>query len=448
MRKLTLLTVILLTVCLAGAFAELTGVGAPTASGSVSVIIGYDLDNEGFGIVNDSSITVSMPLLDGSAGADGMDSMYGMITIDAIGWSLDTGSGLYDADEDSDAYGDLHADISASLHIDPLVITLGQPDFAINNVDVSDSYTVDANGDVTGDTGGLSIGYVSDMISVTAMIATKGDYRDAGDVDAAEADTDMAAPFTNDLTPDGSTDAGDEVLTNNPSDLAFGISFSVAPADGITVDGAFMFDAETAAKTYTNVAGAASATTVVTTADLMAFGINAVVAMDPITITIPFDYVSFGDSSGFEVDPMIGFTIMEGLTLDADFLFGSYTDVAGVDNDSSVMGAGLTLTDASALVDGLSNTVAFALVDMGDYTGAELEMQWDLDVDIEYAMGGLTPYVNFGLDEASSFDFGVGAILGADFTGIDNTAITADFTNEGGDPAESGRLTLDVTVSF
>jgi hypothetical protein len=444
MRKLTLLTVILLTVCLAGAFAELTGVGAPTASGSVSVIIGYDLDNEGFGIVNDSSITVTMPLLDGSAGAGGMDDMYGEITIDAIGWSLDTGSALYDADEDSDGYGDLDASITASLHINPLVITLGKPDFAINYVDVSDSYNVDANGDVTGDTGGLSIGYVSDMVTVTAMIATKGDYRDAGDVDATEADTDHAAPFTNDLTPDGATSAGDEVYTNDANDMAFGVSFSLAPADGITIDGTFMYDAATDSKSSTAVNVAA--TTIATAEDLMAVGLKAVVAMDPLTLTIPVDFVQFGDASGFEVNPVVGFTIMEGLTLDANFLFGSYTEVAAAPN--AVVGAGLTLTDAASLVDGLTNTVAFALVDMSDYEDVDADMQWDLDVDIEYAMGGLTPYFNFGLDEASSFDFGVGAILGADFTGIDNTAITVDYTNGGGDPAESGRVTLDVTVSF
>jgi hypothetical protein len=436
MRKLALLTVILLTVCLAGAFAELTGVGAPTASGSVSLIIGFDLDDSAFGFVNDSSITLSMPLLDGSAGADGMDDMYGMITIDAIGWSLDPDEGLYDADEDSDAYGDLDASISASLHIDPLVITLGQPDFAINNVDVAD-YAVDANADASSDTGGFSIGYVSDMVSVTVKIASENDYRgDTDDVAAGGYDDTMTTAFNNEV--DDNDDAED-YTANVDMNMVFGADISLAPADGVTVDIGFMYDAE-------NVGDDA----------LMGVGANIGLAMAPLTVTIPVDFVSIGDKSGFEVNPIIGFDIMEGLNLAVDMLFGSYSEVVSADLEgtpgdieNSLFDLGVTVTDSGAFVDGLTWTLAFALADMMDYLGAEpADTAWDLDVDAAFDMGGLAPYVNFGLDEASSFDFGVGAVMSADFTGIDNTTITADFTNEGGDPAESGRVTLDVTVAF
>jgi hypothetical protein len=476
MRKLALLTVILLTVCLTGVFAELTGIGAPTASGSATVIVGYDLDNSGFGFKNSSSLTLTMPLADGSAGASGDDGMYGEITVDEIAWSIEDGKGFYDADEDDTGGSNLKASITAALHIDPLVITIyDKPDFAINKVDVGTDYAVDAKGDVTGDTGGLSIGYVSDMISVTGMIASKGDYRDASDVDAEKAEDKHVIPFNNDVQDE--QDAGDEVLANNPADFAFGATATIKPMDDITVDIAFMMDPKTSEKYYSDKADADSdgetddGTAAIKDTELMAFGANISVALDPLTLTIPVDFVSYTTAtdtkSGFEVDPTVAFEIMENLTLDANFLYGSYTKVAAADIDTKGAAAvgdigavgevGLTVTDAGAFMDGLEWTVAFALKDLMNYlnTDPKPDTQWDLDVDVEYTTGGLTPYINFGYDELGVLDLGLGAKLGAEFTGLDNTCITIDYTNEAltdkkdtTDTSEKGRITCDVTVSF
>src|SRR6056297_3387144 len=102
MRKALLVFALVAFLATGTVFAELTGVGEPTVSGSVSTSYGYDLDSEAHGFYNDSSLTLTLPLLGGSSTKGGDDGMYGEITVDGIGWQLNN-DGFYDVDEDDDA---------------------------------------------------------------------------------------------------------------------------------------------------------------------------------------------------------------------------------------------------------------------------------------------------------------------------------------------------------
>jgi len=441
MRKGSLLLVALL-VLTTGAFAEITGVGEPSVSGSVEVTFGYDLDNEGMGFVNDDSISLTLPLLDGSAGASGDDGIYGEITVDGIGWNLNN-DGFYDADEDADAPDatELDVSISAKLYINDLFVGLGNPGFDFNNVDIDDSYPTDVNPDASSATGGISVGYMSDMFTVELLVATEGDYRLTGDdgVTAGDVGTDDdAAVFDNDVWPDDET-ASDTYVTNVDANMVFGAVVSVSPAEGVSIPINFVYDADYSGSDA-----------------LIGFGMAPSIAAGMATISIPFDYASIGDITGMEADPTVSLAVMENLAVALDFLYASYENVTitespnGAPGDNAVADLTLTVTDSGQFVPGLANTLAVSAGNLLDYDGSG-DVSWDLDVDSSFTTNGMKPYVNFGYGSNENFDLGLGVVLMAEATGLDNTTVTLDYTNDAladATATESGRVTLNVKVAF
>src|SRR6056297_2265168 len=129
MRKALLVFALVAFLATGTVFAELTGVGEPTVSGSVSTTFGYDLDNEGHGIANDASLTLTLPLLDGTMTKGGDEGMYGEITVKEIGFQLREGE-FYDVEEDdtSTDASILAASLSAKLVLNDLFVGLGNPD--------------------------------------------------------------------------------------------------------------------------------------------------------------------------------------------------------------------------------------------------------------------------------------------------------------------------------
>jgi len=429
---------VLLAIALVGsfAFAEITGVGAPTVSGSVSTTFGYDLYNEASGFVNDSDLTLTLPLLDGSAVKGGSDKYYGEITVDGIGWQLNQ-DGFYDVDEDAD--GDnksvLDASISAKLVLDKFFVKLGNPGFDMNNVDVSDDYLVDANAykdDALKDwTGGASFGYASDMFTVEVKVASKNDYRGAQDDVTATVDDEYTDPFDNDT--EESDDA--ETYTAGKNEYVFGAALTINPLEGVTVPVTFSYNAKAPSDA------------------LIAVGAAPSFAFAPLTINLPIDYVMYGDMYGFEIAPSVSYVITEGADVALTFVYGMYEDTVPYAN-GAVGDFSLTFTEAEekGFVENLAATLKCGLVDMLDYNGTDKDMGWTVDADLSYNLNGLKPYVNCGYGSDEVFDLGVGVILGADFTGLDNTTITLDYTNEQITPdptaAIVNRVTLNVTVAF
>jgi len=161
----------------------------------------------------------------------------------------------------------------------------------------------------------------------------------------------------------------------------------------------------------------------------------------------------YGDQYGFEIAPSVSYVITEGADVALTFVYGMYEDTV-LYADGAVGDLSLTFTEAEekGFVENLAATLECGLVDMLDYTGLDADMGWTVDADLSYNMGGLKPYVNCGYGSDEVFDLGVGVILDADFTGLDNTTITLDYTNEQITPdptaAIVNRVTLDVTVAF
>ncbi len=448
MRKALLVFALVAFLATGTVFAELTGVGEPTVSGSVSTTFGYDLDDEASGFVNDSSLTLTLPLLDGSMTKGGDDGMYGEITVDEIGWQLNN-DGFYDVDEDADAQNtsELDASISAKLVLNDFFVGLGQPDFDFNNVDIDDSYAVDVNPDAAADTGGLSLGFMNDLVTFELFLASEGDYRNTlqdgnpaseGDDDA----TDEAPVFDNDIDPDDNEDT--ELFTpNTDNNYVVGGALTLTPMEGVSVPVNFLYDAD-----YSG------------TDALVAFGAAPSLTVGPATIDIPVDYAMIGDITGFEANPAVSADAMENLNIALDFLFGTYENLTvaqvpnGVPGEDPIADLSLTVTDSGAFVEGLANTVEFSLTNIMD-EDATGEMGWDVDVDTSYTTGGLMPYVNFGYGDNEVFDLGVGVEMAAAFTGLENTVMTLDYSVEDltdkdteAYANEKGRVTFDVTVSF
>lgn len=458
MRKALLVFALVAFLATGTVFAELTGVGEPTVSGSVTTQYGYDLDTEAHGFYNDSSLTVTLPLISGDMTKGGDDGMYGEITVEDLAVDL-RDDGLYDVSEDDtfDATG-LSASISAKLVLNSLFVELGAPDFEINKVDVDDDYAIDANfwdGDEP-TFQGAAVGFMNDMVTVVAKIANYNDgfYDAAQDNDTEEIGVHNTG-FQNDM--DGGSD---DSYTQNNNGYVLGAELTLNPAEGITIPVVFSTDL-TAADTF------------------MAIGAAPSISMGMLTVDIPFDYVNVSPASGFEVMPSIKYylTEAEGSSVAVDFLYGSYTDVGTIAyatnttaysvtpvNALADLSVVFTETETKGFVDNLAATLEVTLADFMDMedTGSDA-LPLDVDADASYNMNGLKPYVNTGYNfQTAILDLGVGVELGAAFTGLDNTVITLDYTNDAlvdgegytkpvadtSGNTENGRVTLDVTVSF
>ncbi|MCK5198766.1 MAG: hypothetical protein KAR21_10465, partial [Spirochaetales bacterium] len=237
--KKTLLIFLALALVGTFAFAEAAVGGEASISGSVSLTAGYDLDNEGYGFVNDSDIQITLPILGGDAGASGDDGIYAEILIDEIGWewNYDEG-GFYDTFDESDA---VYASISATVYFNSFYLGLGAPDFEVQNVDIEDDdYAFDAHADAELATGGFSLGFKNDTIDIALMVASERDWKgDEDDIGVwTDTDTDDNNFFINGT--DGQDDSED--YEANDGNLVFGVSATIDPAEGVTIPVTFLFD--------------------------------------------------------------------------------------------------------------------------------------------------------------------------------------------------------------
>ncbi len=409
MKKIFL---VLLIVALVGsfAFAEVTGIAAPTVTGDVTTTFGYDLDNEGSGFNNSSSVEVVVPLAGGSDTHAGSGDVYAEITIEDIEINLSTDSD--DWDEGAEVSYD--ADVSAKIIAGAIWVGLGCPDFAINMVDQEDDS--DVNLEDFGDEG-ISIGYASDAFSASVLVSSINNYMDASDDD--ETTTTEGTSWTDSDDEDNDTAPDPATVANSDHDYVFGAAATVV-AGPATVDVAFSMYPDT----------------------WMGFGLTAVVAAGPATVTVPFDYISneVADASGMEANPSVAMAIDGVGSIAADLFYAAYTDIVGL--PESEINFGLTFTEG--FMDALTMVVEVEATDITEEAG---DLGWNLDVDNSYDMGAVAPYLNFGYGSNEVFDVEVGAVFA---TAIDNATVTVDYTNEAlaGDTTESGRITLEVAVVF
>jgi hypothetical protein len=423
---------ILMAVALVGsfAFAEVTGVDAPTLTGDVTTTFGYDLDNEGVGFKNESNVSVTVPLAAGSDTHAGSGGIYAEITIEDIDISFDTDSD--DWDEGAEVSYD--ADISAKIVAGALWVGLGNPDMDFNNVDLDRDVQTDADdGDVDVDVNaamggedGIEIGYATDAFSFAFQVASKYDaYEEDSALVAAEDDS------TSWIDSNETDDINDGALVaNDGPDFVFGVQASVT-AGPATIPVSFAFDAED---------------------EVVAVGAAPSIAAGAFTLDIPVDYVKVADEYGFEMQPALGYEVAGVGTFTADFLFASYDIDATADAEAGVdvtvveqiMELGVVYE--AGFMDALSLTVDFDLTGLD----ADSDIGWNVNFDTKYDMGTVAPYLTVDYGDNEDLDLSVGADLAV----IDNATVTLDYTNghvlDGAtaDSAEKGVITLAVAVEY
>jgi len=404
MKKLFLM---LLAIALVGsfAFAEVTGVEAPSVSGSITTTFGYNLDLEASGFNNDASVDVVVPLAGGSATGAGSGGVYAEITISDIEISLSVDG------EDGDDEVSYDASVSAKIVMGALYIGLGEPDLSFNAVELEDFQDFNAN--VKG-TGGISLGYVTDAFSFEVGVKSKEDYS-ADDAEAAVAEEDEWY----DTTPE--EDASSADFANLDNNYLFGLNASITAGPAV-VDVYAAYD-----PSYT----AADA--------LMGFGANVAADFGVATLDLGFDYVTVGDDYGMDLSAELGADVGVG-TLTVNFLMQKWETVVPGLLEGDYMEAGLTFD--AALADELTLVLGFTLEDL-----TADEMGWEATLEAAYDLGAVVPYLETGYDK----DGVIPLTIGADFPlVIDNAVLNVEYASD--DVADfdnnKGLFTVGVTVSF
>jgi hypothetical protein len=432
MKKLALLAAILLLFGLTAGFAD----GGADISGEASATFGYNLEVGSAGFENDSSVDVILTFLEEQTIDSGMMSgWHGWIEFadfsviydqDGVMRYQDDWVIYEDADGDqsfldpsSPAGDDNSADYADSSVIwveEPTVmakITNGmifiqvydKPGFTgvdlvapiEDDTDFSDyddaswaAEDEEAENDVDvglGETGGITIGYDSDMFDVEVYVADYDGYGEAGD----EAD-----------------------------DWVIGGKVSVAAAG-----------AEITAEVNKAISG-----TVGTDDNALAVGAKAAYTLDAGMMTVA-PYVAI---DAYDDDVTADFQYEFGGGVDLTFtndnsagahVFYSGQSVAGAAASGDDMVKGLdievsfTEDGEAGFVPGLGVAIMFGYYDVGtDVVGDEADML--VEVDIDYMFGDFQPYVKFDLDQANGTAM-YKADVGINWTGIPNTTITVEW---------------------
>ena len=400
MKKIALVLAVLLVVS-GAAFAEVVVGGEATVAGEVSTTIGMDLESNVWGMDAGSSITLSIPLAAGSAGASGDDAAYGEIMLDGV--VVNVFSDAFDGDNDGGTlsakivFGDMYVGLNWGGYNNNYAA--GTADFDVNLS--SDWYAVPAYGD-------LAFGFNNGMIGVELEVAAKnGLTRAAG----ATANEDFVGAW------DGET--AEAAATATTQDGVNGLVFSADleyVSDVVTIPVYATIDPDWGGEL------------------LLGVSTDIAVAAGGLTIALPADFVMIGAANGFDVAPAVSYAISDAISVGADAYYYMH------DTDT-LMNAGV---DFAGAFGDLTTDLAF---DLSDLTGT---LGWGVDLGLGYAVAdGISVSVDTGYDSDSDFDVAAGLVFGAAATGIDNTVIAVDYANACfGTNADNGVISCSATVSF
>lgn len=217
MKKITLLTVVLLTFALVSLGAQIvdeTSGLSFNVDGKGSATIGYDIESGDFGFSNSSSASIDLTLVGESSASLGGNDIYGMIELDDfqiyIDSDLDTDDdgdiSYVDGVTDGDADGQLDTvstatlplafvvpSITATIYAGPVYISIygtdGMDSDKVGNIEGDSDGNYAAEDNETdletdlGHDGGLTIGFENDMIDIGVMIASADDHSDGATSD-------------------------------------------------------------------------------------------------------------------------------------------------------------------------------------------------------------------------------------------------------------------------
>jgi len=401
MKRIALLTVLLLVVGLTAGFAVDV---KPTVAitGTASLSWGYNLDTGDTGFLNaaDSSFRVSFLAEDGTDTHAGTGAMYGSITISNVElfWNADSAAGAWTG-------GLLDADIAAKIVITPFEIGVyAAPgmtqDFfgAFEDADVPD-LVVDEDevafamaGSAFATNYGTWITGTFGPAAVTLKVVSDGDWAKAGTA-AVAAGADTYTLFVADGT-EVSDGTGDYVVASSGVDAAAG--------------------ALTAGLYYFKKTAGSAAVAATTQSNNYAFGGEAVLTFAPLTVSAGAYYgtdLSFYGKVALDMAPIVAwgaveanmptagmvltagggltFTITTGTTLAASAWYGDAAQ--GLDLN-------VVFTEPEAgLVPALDATVTFNLLDVGDFKASE----WEAKVAAGYKVGLNSDMTNYARPYAS-----------------------------------------------
>ena len=429
MKKLSLLIVLIVALSLT-AFAET--IVEPTITGSATATIGFSLDNNSFGIKNESSSSISIILVDKASDSKGGEGVYGEIQLNDFEILMNTDPpseyDLWARNEDGDELdvttnitGDDTKDfqgvrvpvtvtapsivaklvLSPNLYVqidsEPGLVVADKVaeivDDSASSLDLGVDETDDANDIVVG---GLTIGVAAGPATIAAKVATQDNYEGATDV----------------------SNAG----------LVVGADISVA-AGPATIDANFG-------------TGINYSTAVVPSRT--GFGAKVTMATGPITVTGAYDGEMIGNAAmAMEAGGGLSFAIGDGTSISADAAY--LAPAIG----SAVVDAKVAFaeTAGSGMVAPLGLNLSATLTDLTGTLG------WDADVDFTFdATDTLTLKGDFGYGNNEVMN----AMAGVDLKMLANTVITlmfdADDLNSKLDDADSdhdkGRITCAIAISY
>lgn len=381
MKKMSILLIGLLLVT-GIAFADF---GDVDVSGDASVTWGVDLNSSYTGFANAGASSVTITLVDeADAEATGDDGLYGTITIEEYSLEIEDGA-------ISSALGD----VSASITIDPVVVTI----YSAPGMSLDKAATIDTGAVVEGDisvavanVNGTSVNGIT--ISVPVSVLT----------------VDIHAVSDGDWT------------ENADNDYAIGADIEVE-VDPITVDLGVLYG------WFTN-------------GTVIGISAGAEVDVAPATITVGFDLdASVSGAAAWDLSAGASVDLADPNDDDDATNVGldAYVYTGGTDPDVDIAVSFEEFEDGG-LMDGLYATATIGLFDL--VAGA---VEWAIDVAGGYDTGDVDPYFGFGLGSDEVVDLNVGVHLKSGLTGIDNTEITIDYVADDVTDA-SATLTNDIGI--
>jgi hypothetical protein len=398
MKRIALLTVLLLVVGLAAFAVDVKPTVAIT--GVASVTWGYNLDTGNTGFLNtaDSSFRVSFLAEDGTDTHLGTGAMYGSITVSNVElfWNADSAAGAWTG-------GLLDADLAAKIVITPFEIgvyaapSLKQDFFgALEDADIPD-LVVDKTETTFGMVGsgfktdyGTWVTATFGPAAVTLKVVSDGDWNKAGTVTG----TDTYAQYIADGT-EVTVNAGDYVDAATGTDIpatttliAHKLYLKKTAGAAATIQGnnyAFGGEVVLTFAPLTVSAGGYYGSTVPSFYGKVALDMAPIVVWGALEANMPTSGLEYGAGGG------LTFTITEGTTLAATAWYGDAYQ--GLD-----LNVVFTEPGDKGLIPGLDTAITFNLLDLGGAKASEWEVvtatgfKIGLNSDMtNYAR----PYVNF-----------------------------------------------------
>ncbi|MBN1243728.1 MAG: hypothetical protein JXA15_13590 [Spirochaetales bacterium] len=393
-----------------------------TVDGEASVTWGYNLNDDSTGFQNSSDFGLTFTLVpETTTGTEG-DGLYGKLTLADFELLVVDGKLDYAA-----------ADITAQIISGPLYLTIySAPGFELNNAQTMGPLSIDAweDASITADTaglasGGIALGYTTDLFGVEVQVASDGDFDSAVDATADEYgwvdddDDPTTAPVWAILTP-----AAAAVPNNVDNRYTFGFSATVTPIEMLAIEVAAFMDGWKPAD------GANKGLTLSAT----------VTPIEGLEFGVAFDAAIVGTADlVWDLAGNVAYEMADTFSVGLNGYYGP-KDSYGTVNDYIELGV-----EASVLaVENLGASVYFKAYDLMD--SAELDMTDGLPAFVggafDYAVavgeGTVTPYFNFDLgllhwndatalllgEDLNGFAFSVGA----DIAVIANTVFNVDFS--------------------